>query len=320
MSERVRSFTLLVPGPWRSAAELVQKVDGARERGGAPLANGDVELQIVEDDRFGAAFAFGRRGPLPAELRTQIDRCRHAAVVEIALRLESDHAAIAKLGRALRDAGGLAVRMELSGGASTWESWLARLDSGSVVDIYDAAVILVRDGDTVFSVGMHHFDRPDAEIRMSDPREAIAWLDAFHGYQLVEDPLLVSGQTFRPEEDARPRVFERWPDARHRSSDGRYNPFGVYRFLDEKVKARPPSELVPTIMPSLVAMLMAQENAKRAPLTKQEVEVLVAKAPAMMMKRDHARALERSRGYADIDPELAWEQWQIVRASNQSNG
>jgi hypothetical protein len=316
MSERVRAFTLLVPGPWRTAEELVAKVPGARARGEAPLESGDVDIQIVEDEAFGAAFAFGRGGPLPAELRGQIDRCRHAAVVAIALRLESDHAAVAKIGRALRDAGGLAVRMELSGGASTWDTWLARLDSGSVVDIYDAAVIMVRDGDTIFSVGMHHFDRPDAEVRMADPRAAIAWLDAFHGYQLVEDPLLVSGQTFRPEKDARPRVFERWPDARHHASDGRYNPFGVYRFLDEKVKARAPSELVPTIMPSLVAMLMAQENAKRAPLTKREVETLVAKAPAIMIQRDHARALERSRGYADIDPELAWEQWQIVRQSN----
>jgi hypothetical protein len=28
-----------------------------------------------------------------------------------------------------------------------------------------------------------------------------------------------------------------------------------------------------------------------------------------------AIALEQSRGYADIEPELAWGQWQIVRAT-----
>lgn len=303
MSERVRSFTMLVPGPWRDAAELTAKVPG-------------IDARIVEDDNFGAAFAFGRNGPLPDELRARIQRCGRAAVVQVPLRFEVDHAEVAKLGRALRDAGGLAVRMELSGGASTWDAWLARLESGSIAEIYDAAVIMVRDGDTVFTVGMHHFDRPDAEIRMKDPRAAIGWLDAFHGYQLVEDPLLVSGQTFRPDEDAARRVFERWPDARHHAQDGRHNPFGVYRFLDESVAARPPSELVPTILPSLVAMLMAQESAKRSALTQKEVETIVSKAPAMMMKRDMARALERSRGYADIDPERAWEQWQIVRQSN----
>ena len=31
--------------------------------------------------------------------------------------------------------------------------------------------------------------------------------------------------------------------------------------------------------------------------------------------RSHLAALERSRGYADIEPELAFEQWQIVRAT-----
>ena len=31
------------------------------------------------------------------------------------------------------------------------------------------------------------------------------------------------------------------------------------------------------------------------------------------MKRRDAQALERSRGYADLDPELVWEQWQLMR-------
>jgi hypothetical protein len=35
------------------------------------------------------------------------------------------------------------------------------------------------------------------------------------------------------------------------------------------------------------------------------------------MTHADARALERSRGYADIDPELAWEQWTIVREGKQ---
>jgi len=32
---------------------------------------------------------------------------------------------------------------------------------------------------------------------------------------------------------------------------------------------------------------------------------------------EHRRAqeMERARGYADIDPELAWEQWCVVRAN-----
>ena len=36
------------------------------------------------------------------------------------------------------------------------------------------------------------------------------------------------------------------------------------------------------------------------------------------MSIQHARDLERGRGYADIEPELAWAQWQIVRATLKS--
>ena len=36
-------------------------------------------------------------------------------------------------------------------------------------------------------------------------------------------------------------------------------------------------------------------------------------APSRMMTVADARKLELSRGYADIEPELAWEQWQVVK-------
>ena len=43
------------------------------------------------------------------------------------------------------------------------------------------------------------------------------------------------------------------------------------------------------------------------------VEAIVAKSVAVAMSPRDALALEQSRGYADIEPELAWPQWQIVR-------
>lgn len=35
------------------------------------------------------------------------------------------------------------------------------------------------------------------------------------------------------------------------------------------------------------------------------------------MEQRRAQTHERSRGYADIDPELAWEQWQLVRGAGE---
>jgi len=61
--------------------------------------------------------------------------------------------------------------------------------------------------------------------------------------------------------------------------------------------------------------LLAAERSKGAPMTRDEVEQLVSESPAIAMELPDVLALERSRGYADIEPELAWEQWQIVRTS-----
>jgi hypothetical protein len=63
----------------------------------------------------------------------------------------------------------------------------------------------------------------------------------------------------------------------------------------------------------LVAVLLSRERSKGSPLTRREVEEIVTKSPAIVMEARDVLALERARGYADIEPELAWEQWQIVR-------
>jgi len=43
------------------------------------------------------------------------------------------------------------------------------------------------------------------------------------------------------------------------------------------------------------------------------VEAIRDKAACVMMERGDAQQLERSRGYADLEPELVWEQWQVMR-------
>jgi hypothetical protein len=162
---------------------------------------------------------------------------------------------------------------------------------------------------------MHHFDLPDAQLEMADPSEAMTWLDAFCVYQLIEQPALVSGHTFRPSAAAARRTIERWPDHRHHPNDGRHNPFGVWRFLEPGVRGLEATRTIPVIIPPLVTLLLSAERSAKRPLSRPEVEDLVSKAPAMAMEaRDIAR-LERARGYADIEPERAWEQWQIVRGA-----
>jgi hypothetical protein len=309
---------MAVPGPWRDAEE-VQRALRARgisaelaERG--PIGARQLRVDVVEDDDLAAAFDWGRSGPLADDLSKRIAACKRAALIECGSCLNEMPAEVAQLGRALRDAGGLAVRMEASGAASAWEPWLEHLESGHPARLYMCAALLVQDDQgAVFTCGMHQFDLPDAQIRMDEPSAAAAWLDAFCAYQLVEKPTLISGHTFQPKVEVPRRTLERWPDHRHRPDDGRHNPFGLWRFLEPGARGIQAARTVAVILPPLVAMLHAAEEKAGQALTRAAVEELVRKSPAIAMEPRDVAVLERSRGYADIEPELAWEQWQIVR-------
>lgn len=311
---------MLVPGPWSTPAEVVRGLEklgiAAKPSGGGTVAAGEISVDLVEDDELAQALAWGRRGPLDHEVLLRVGECTHAALIEYGGCAHDHMLDVAKLGRALRELGGVAIRMEASGAASAWDAWLERFDSGVPSQAYGASVLVVQDDDDLmFTCGMHQFQLPEAQVAFPDASQTLAWLDAFCEYQLDEQPILLSGHTFRPDAAAPQRVLERWPDHRHDPNDGRHNPFGVWR-LQEPADARIAAvKLVPTIMPSLVALLLATERSEGRPLTEHEVERLVSNSTSIAMEPKDVRALERARGYADIEPELAWEQWQIVRGT-----
>ncbi len=317
MTDRVPSFFLLVPGPWEEAEAVLGVlaaggVDAVR-MGESPIEAGQVRVDVVHEESFGRALAYGRLGPLPEDLVARADACSTAALLEIGMRLDTDPKRVAAIGRLLRDAGGVAVRNEASGGATPWDAWIAQLESEDPARLYANGVVVVGDDDGVFTCGMHHFDLPDVE--MSDPasRENIAWLEAFCVFQLAENPELGSGHTFRPDADAAPRKIERWPDHRHHPSDGRHNPFGLWRVLAPGDPGLDALDRIPVLVPGLVATLLHTERARGRPLTQEEVEHLRDECPAIAMDLAGALQLERSRGYADLEPRRAWEQWRIVR-------
>lgn len=315
---RVPSFFVLVPGPWDQADQVVRVLNSqgldASPRTDERTSSDPVVVELLEDDHFADSFSWGRYGPVAEELTAQVSACRHAALVEFAFLLDEDPPRVAAVGRALRDAGGVAVRMEASGAVWDWNRWLERMESGSARDLYEVGVIPVRQADgTIFTCGMHHFDLPDAQINHLDPQEAVRWLDVFNLWQLEDAPALASGHTFRPDTGAERRAVVRWPDHRHPTPDGRHNPFGLWRLLDPGETDVAAGALVRFIIPSLASTLMAIEHRAGQPLSREVVEVLVADAPAIAMEPRQALAMERSRGYADIEPELAWEHWQIIR-------
>jgi hypothetical protein len=73
-------------------------------------------------------------------------------------------------------------------------------------------------------------------------------------------------------------------------------------------------DLFPVFIPALVALLIHAEELKGSPLTRNQVIAIRDDADCVMMPLAAKADLDKERGYADIDPEQCWEEWQIVRA------
>ena len=72
-------------------------------------------------------------------------------------------------------------------------------------------------------------------------------------------------------------------------------------------------ELLLVHVPALVAVLLNAENEKESALTESEVIEIRDSAQCIAMPMDVAEKVAEDRGYADINPENAWEEWQTVR-------
>jgi hypothetical protein len=72
-----------------------------------------------------------------------------------------------------------------------------------------------------------------------------------------------------------------------------------------------PLVIVP--LPPLVTVLAWHEAQKGAPLTEAEVLEISGKAICMTMPRSEAAAMAAARGYDDIAPDRAWEEWSAAR-------
>jgi hypothetical protein len=175
------------------------------------------------------------------------------------------------------------------------------------------------DASRVASCGMHAFSLPDASVGIDSMNSdgAQELLSALNVYQLAENPLLLSGQTFSPTAGSPRRVVQRWPDDGYPSDHWCHNPYGVWRLSAPGGQARSQTELHPLYVPALVVLLHALER-KDGPLARPQVEQAAKEATCVAVEHRHAREMERARGYADIDPELAWEQWCVVRAKLDS--
>ena len=74
-------------------------------------------------------------------------------------------------------------------------------------------------------------------------------------------------------------------------------------------------ELLIIPVPALVAVLLALENDKGAPLTEDEVLRARDGAECIAMPSFAADAVAKERGYVDLDPDNIWDEWRAFRST-----
>lgn len=90
----------------------------------------------------------------------------------------------------------------------------------------------------------------------------------------------------------------------------------VGTYAEMSVRPNPKHYTIQAV-PSLAAILLSVEKKKGIPLTRPEVETLRDKMSVMAVPVDAAKEVEAKRGYKDVNPSRAWEEWQRPRTQLQ---
>jgi hypothetical protein len=295
-------LALLVPG------------DRGLERAGVP----GEWIENPRDGSFANSFSFGTVEPPILE---EIDAAPGGLLVQLTDDLREGRERVVAVVEALRECGALAVRLEQSKLGWAMDRWLALVRPGDPWALHRCAVTMLVGNERVVSCGMHAFSLPDASVNIDTmtSEEAQELLSTLNVYQLEEDPLLLSGQTFSPTASSARRVLQRWPDDGYPPDHWCHNPYGVWRLSAEGGQARPQTELHAIFVPPLVVLLHAVDE-QAGPLTRRQVEETTEHGTCVAVEHRLAKEMERARGYADIDPDLAWEQWCVVSANRVAGG
>jgi hypothetical protein len=236
----VPRIILGIPGKWPTRADVVRAIaefSGGYLFSGNALMNAKTEQSwpvdvYQHDPKLRRAFEVAGQGLIDDVTLDEI--ASHTQTIYVLgedVGLEPARAML-DVGRALLDAGGLAVKVESCGTAHDAKTWRDLSGTSAVpTSLYRALVVLVGKGsrDVFYSCGMHHFGLPDTTVDASvGPEEAATAMNRFNVYQMTDSPALQTGHTFSVAADAPRYRLERRACAQFPAGDPFHNPDGYW--------------------------------------------------------------------------------------------
>ena len=137
-------------------------------------------------------------------------------------------ARMVRMGQALLQAGGFAVKVESSGKAHSERDWLD-LNAGDPEDLFWAYVMLAGSPGRWSSCGMHNLGLADITLTgVSDSQTAATLVDTLARYLLLDQPDIKEGESFGLGPDEPAYRLKKVPCTEFPEGDAYHNPHGLW--------------------------------------------------------------------------------------------
>ncbi|CAG7652764.1 hypothetical protein PAESOLCIP111_06622 [Paenibacillus solanacearum] len=225
-----------VPGKWKNRTDIVQAIVSYSEGyifAGHIIKKIDsdevFELDIYDHDpNLVKAFTYASQGRFPDELISEIDNHTYTLYVIGDSGSINEVRKISNVITGLLKSGGIAVKIENSGIAHSFEDWIS-MNSEEISELFNSFVTFARSEEFYYSCGMQVFGLPDATIEtIVSPEEAGYVLSNFLYFILTENPKLNNGETFSVSLDDTKYKLN-FTDCNYFDKDELfYNPYGIW--------------------------------------------------------------------------------------------
>ncbi len=232
--------TLWVPGPWKDQSEFVKAIagtdDGVVAAGGLMVDDATKQHALFDllppNENLAREMFIGSGRSLDKATLEAIENHKSIAAIIITDTGEGLENRLATFTRALRAAGGAAVKVHYSGLAHGWDRWESQLAADQPAGLFRLLVVQVPDDDAgyVSSFGMKQFALPDGAVEGEGGDADTAWaLFEFNVFVRAQRPNFRDGHTFsRADAGAQRYRLAHTADRRYPEGHPYLNPHGVW--------------------------------------------------------------------------------------------